>query len=273
MTRSKGDSYPPSSSEPVSLKAELYSREIEKAAQRIGRRPEQAAQWLLRFERIERTEFEELSSGEWLDLVAEVACMAEYQYFGEERWIPALTWRDWYGEENVKEALSVADVVKAFQPSSAGSRISYKLPSRPILTELQEFVRLHLHELTESGGIVADHRPVRTCIVPRPDSDESLVIRIAESQHAVFQDNVVLLLTETSHRLRHCHECKIMFYADRKNKSYCSLRCQSRAGTRRWRGTPPERVGKLGRPPKESSKTKGNTRTQSAAKQGGSHGQ
>jgi hypothetical protein len=259
----------------MSFDEETYFREIEKAAQRIGRTVEPAVQWLLRFE---SCDLNDLSSGELVNMMFEVACMTEYQYLAGGQWIRSLTWSNWYGEEQVKYPSSIDDLVTTFQPANKSKspsgqisslrRSSYKLPSRDVLKELQEFAGLHLFELETAGGIVLDHRPIRTCIVPRPDRDENLIMRIAESPRSVFENNIAFLLSETAVRLRRCQECKVMFYADRRNKQYCSVRCQSRAGTRRWRRTPPERRGKLGRPQmvkqslglkrKDSAKTQNN---------------
>jgi len=284
--RKKGDVSDVLQAQSVSFDRGLYYREIEKAAERIGRTAAQATQWLLRFERID---FDDVSSGELVNLASEVACMAEYQYAGKGQWYRALAWTDWFGEEQVKHALSVNDVAKAFgfqlaikngahpsESDSLGTHLSYRFPSRQVLDELQEFVSLHLFELETAGGIIIDHRPLRTCVVPRPDVDENVVLRIAESPQSIFQNNVAFLLAETAVRVRRCQECKVMFYADRKNKHYHSDRCQSRAGTRRWRKTPPERVGRLGRPSKEEqSLTKGDKKGRQkiiATKKGGKDG-
>jgi hypothetical protein len=124
------------------------------------------------------------------------------------------------------------------------------LPDRKTIITLQKQVRLHLQQLIDEGSTIFDIPPVLFGIATNTDSDDASITEYADSPQAIFIRNLALILSKTAMRLRSCRECLLMFYADRRGTKYCSSRCQSRAGTRRYRNTPPERLGKLGRPRK-----------------------
>lgn len=67
------------------------------------------------------------------------------------------------------------------------------------------------------------------------DTDEVLCIGVLENPQALFAYNLAFILTTCATRLRRCQGCKQWYFADRKNKAFCSAKCQSKAGTRRYR--------------------------------------
>jgi hypothetical protein len=256
--------------ESLQTKPEVYFAELEKAAHRTGVTPEEVIGWLLRFSRMK---LEDLSLGEWLNLTYEVARLGEFQYqphIRERSWWLTITAHNWYGmdqtqgltmsDTNTLKALH-AQIVSSLMPRTTARKVrrpdisvfcsvrkTCTLPNREIITTLQDQVRLHLQQLIDEGSTILDIPPVLLGIGTNTDSEDALITEYADSPQAIFVRNLALILSKTAMRLYSCRECHLMFYADRGGKKYCSSRCQSRAGTRRYRNTPPERVGKLGRP-------------------------
>lgn len=84
------------------------------------------------------------------------------------------------------------------------------------------------------------------------------VIVEAKRARLIFEDTPdALLVTDVTfffeglfRKLRRCPECQKIFLRRRKDKGFCSKPCQVRVAVRRLRNTPPDRIGKRGRPPK-----------------------
>jgi hypothetical protein len=256
----------------LETESKLYFAELDKAATRTGVNPEEVIGWVLGFSRMK---LEELSLGEWLNLTYEIARLGELQYqpqILERSWWPTITVHDWYGIDHT-QGLTVSDtntlkavlaqVASSIMPRATAKKISRPdfsvfcslrkkctLPDRDTITALQHQVQLYLQQLIDDGSTIIDIPPVLLGIATKAESDVASITEYADSPKAIFVRNLALILSKTAMRLHSCRECRLTFYADRKGKQYCSSRCQSRAGTRRYRNTPPERVGKLGRPRK-----------------------
>lgn len=87
-----------------------------------------------------------------------------------------------------------------------------------------------------------------------------------------FRYILVYLLGHFSKDLWRCPECQKRFLARRYNQVFCGVRCQNRVAARKSRATPPDRVGKRGRPAKAAGKIqKQKAKTQTPTK-GGRHG-
>ena len=89
----------------------------------------------------------------------------------------------------------------------------------------------------------------------------------------VFRYILVYLLGHFSKDLRRCPECQKRFLSGRYNQVFCGVRCQNRVAARKSRATPPDRVGKRGRPAKaagkiQKQKAKTKTSTKGGAKRG-----
>jgi hypothetical protein len=259
----------------LNVEPRFYFTELEKAAHRTGVSPEELAGWFLRFSRMK---LDQLSLGEWLNLTYEVARLGEFQYQPQTRersWWLTITVHNWYGIDHTQGLMfSEKTNLKALHARTVSSLIpkrstvrklarpdifvfcsvrnSCTLPDRETITSLQEKVRLHLQQLIDEGSTIFDIAPVLLGIATNTESEDARITEYADSPKAIFERNLAWILSKTAMRLRTCRECRLTFYADRRGKQYCSSRCQSRAGTRRYRNTPPERIGKLGRPRKRS---------------------
>jgi hypothetical protein len=258
----------------LQTESKIYFGELEKASSRTGVDPHEVIGWVLRFSRMK---LEDLSLGEWLNLTYEIARLGEFQYqpqIRERSWWPTITVHNWYGmdhtqgltmsDKNTLKALR-AQVTSSLMPRATARKLSRPdisvfcsvrktctLPDRDTITTLQHQVRLHLQQLIDDGSTIIDVPAVLLGIATNTDSDDASITEYADSPQAIFERNLALILSKTAMRLHGCRECHLTFYADRRGKQYCSSRCQSRAGTRRYRNTPPERVGKLGRPSKNA---------------------
>ena len=266
----------PASEPPISENE--YHAEILRARDRIGETTDGLIAWFVRFA---RTDLNTLSAGQWMDLRYEVACLSEYQYQSRHAdflWQHAITLKDWHGRWRYKndEKLSLALLqriqtgerqpqndladpgrVLIKQAAEATEVLPWtpvELPPREIVQALQHQVCEHVSKLTEGESLALCLPPVYLSISPIPETDETLVFGIAESPHALFAYNEAFMFALNAVRVRRCTECQQPFYADRKNKSYCSVLCQSRAGTKRWRGSAAKRKGQRGRSPKAKAK-------------------
>ncbi len=283
MDRKPSPANPVTAQPPHKIAPELYLAEIEKAAQRIGATTDQAGAWLARFA---RTDLESLSTGQWTDLLYEVACLSEYQYQTKTAallWQHAITLKDWQGNWRYKDedelvARFVQILDKRGQPIGALDVPPVpppcELPPRDAVTALQRQVRAALVSLQENHSVSWMLPPIHLTVGAFRETDENVVLGTAESPQVLFTYNLALLLVQNAVRIRRCADCTQRFFADRKNKAYCSPRCQSRAGTRRWRTTPPDRIGKRGRPRKNvRNSSKGSLASGSQGRKGGSrHG-
>jgi hypothetical protein len=260
--------------------ANFYFIELEKAANRTGVNPEEVIGWFMRFSRMK---LDEMSVGEWLNLSYEIARLGEFQYQPQTRersWWLTITLHNWYGVDHTQSlTMSERSNLKALHARLVSSlvprpspvrkptrpdisvfcsvRKSCTLPDKKTITTLQEKVRLHLQQLIDEGSTIFDIAPVLFGIATNADSEDVRITEYADSPQAIFDRNLALILSKTAMSLRSCRECHVMFYADRRGKQYCSSRCQSRAGTRRYRNTPLERIGKLGRPRRQSEPSPG----------------
>lgn len=262
----------PSTEPSAAIPPDLFLAEIEKAASRIGETTEHAGSWLARFAQVELTQ---LSEGQWTDLQYEISCLSEYQYGTRESpflWRHALTYADWHGKERLTEDQSRQFFLQMFESAAEGATPGHlatvpalptpaALPPRDHIKNLQGEVRQALDQLTEGHTLHVELPSVGLLIASLPETDETIPIGIAATPHHLFRYNLACILAAVAVRLRRCRECAQWFFAERKNRDYCSARCQSRHGTRLWR---------------ESLKTKSEQSKPTAAKagrkKGGKHG-
>jgi len=87
-----------------------------------------------------------------------------------------------------------------------------------------------------------------------------------------FRYILVYLLGHFSKDLRRCPECQKRFLARRYNQVFCGVRCQNRVAARKSRATPPDRVGKRGRPVKAAGKIQKQKAKTKTSTKGGKHG-
>lgn len=233
------------STKPVTqIAEELYLAELTKAAQRIGETTDRGGEWLARFA---RTDLQALSTGGWTDLLYEIANLAEYQYRSatvHPLWHQAVTLKDWGGAWRYEEdeALNLK-FLQIF--SEALDHIgTLHIPSLPIPCELppRSAVAALQQEVVAALTEIREHRQYQLTLPTAhiifgvlQDTDDVVCIGILESPQVLFAYNLAFMLATNATRLRRCGECEKWFFADRKNKAYCSAQCQSKAGTRRYR--------------------------------------
>lgn len=65
-----------------------------------------------------------------------------------------------------------------------------------------------------------------------------------------FNLSTIFLIGIFAEKIRSCREptCKNLYIAKRVDQLFCTVKCQNRLAARRARNTPPERIGKRGRP-------------------------
>ncbi len=209
-------------SEPT-IDEKTYRLENARAGQRIGTTLLQVAHWFLDFAQMDLTT---ISAGRWTDLQYEVGALAQYQTLGPDPslfWNRALVRKDWQGRLRGASTLNPMELPKT-------------LPPRKAIHALQEEVLEALTTL--AGGEPCNALPLPSAIVAiiaDRSNDRSFALCVVELPRDLFMYTFTVNLCWIAHRLRRCRECKRIFYADRKNKEYCGLACQNRAGTKRWR--------------------------------------
>ncbi len=204
------------------IRAESYRRDNERAAKIIGTSLIDVAGWFLRFA---QTDLNELRAGQWTDLQYEVAALGEVQHLGPDPnifWNQAIAWKDWRGHKRLGEALML-------EPPTS-------LPPQRAIKALQAEVLKALTDLTDGPGTTTlTLSPAAVLILPVQHGDRSLALCAVQQPADLFRYTFTVTLCWVAHRVRRCRECQRVFYADRKNKEYCGVACQNRAGTKRWR--------------------------------------
>jgi len=227
---------------PVTIPVGLYFDELEKASKRIGETINDVAIWFARFA---QRNLHSLSTGEWTDLLYEVASLGEYQYqlTGERAlWSHAITTQDWAGNDRTKDKGQLEEwIALLFDQTEKGTLRPiyplppYKLPPRDAVVRLQEETIAAFTKLQEHHSYSVELPPVGLVCFAFPATDTIARLGILETPFQLFRYNLVWTIGMSAVRIRRCEGCHAWFFADRKNKAYCSSSCQSRAGTRRYR--------------------------------------
>ena len=217
--------------------------ELRKAFQRIGHTPRDRMKWTLKFAQRDLTT---LSDGDWLNLAFEVAAFTRFGMLGE----PVFTrgselfgslhdpiWANFLGPV----AVPTQEEITGLQASTK-QKITHLAVAKATAVELGN-TSLRVYPFGKFGGIVHV---------------------VTELPSGRFNYVLAHLLADHLGRLRRCPECGLLFLADRRNQRYNSVRCQNRAASRRFRATPPERIGKRGRPRKTPEQRKEETRRRRA---------
>jgi hypothetical protein len=198
-------------------------RQLKEARARIGRTPGERMRWVIEFSRLS---LPASHSVEMMNLRYELAVFGELLIFAPDDTFP---WR------------TSADL----------SRPNWQLPSEKIVRSCQAAFRSSLYEVVETGAATLETPPLKHQLFwgDKPLDSKDLmyaVTGIPAGSDGPYTYVLVQLLMTHGHRIRYCGECDQIFLADRRNKTYCSLSCQTRAGTRRFR----RRHGLIsGRPP------------------------
>ncbi len=235
---------------PTTFSAEeiaLYQDELRKAATRIDETPGASMGWLTCFSQMK---LPELSTGQWTDLCYEINVFGDSVLPGTARFpiLPSygLSIGDWEGNMRCAEE----DIELLMQEASRNQRLSLRLPPRTKVEELQEEVSHLLDTFLRDDRCRLPLPKIDLNIIRFPDLDQSLTQLIVVRPQELFTYNISLLICSHALRIRRCPECARIFLQDRKNQSYCSVRCQNRVASRKYLATPKDRIGKRGRPPK-----------------------
>lgn len=246
---------------------EKYQDEYKKALGRIygdlRQTPEYRArltmEWVLKFTQMD---LGWLSEGDWNNLKYEVACFTkrgaveDHLLNQQQRLMPLQDWIYIASRNNEYESDRTGD--KAEQEFWVSH-----LPTRNAIENLQEVTKTEISKLLITGFASLTLPEIKVIITSKGQKQIW-----TKSPANVFLYHFVDLITKFAPLIHKCRECKQVFLALRNTKQYCSVICQSRANMRKYRGTPPDRVGKRGRPPGTGKKKE----KPSMAKGGSSHG-
>ena len=209
----------------------LSDREaLQKASNRIGGTPKAWMQWLLQFA---ARDLAALSTGGWMDLRYEIALftiVAPPQAWKLGRYVFAST------------GMGPMD----------GPPWYYNVPTPEEVGEFQAETQQHLDELIQTNRTTFPVLHAGLAVFHDTELDLGVLAVAPEAIGASFLYGLARLLEIHAPRLRLCTSCRARFLANRRGQRFCSLRCQSLFNMRKYRGTPPERIGKRGRPPKKS---------------------
>ncbi len=224
-----------------------HHRDLEKARLRIGDNPIKAMEWALRFG---QEDLSALSEENLRDLRYEIAIFAQVGPQGMERPLPqGTTTQDW--SWRLREKGEVAP----WEPAEKEIELR-RLPPLEALKELHDGIVQHVDELIRTGRTEFPRTSGKLVIQYSDDHDCAVnyfhpLMSKEDTRENAFWSFFAHLLTSRAHRIRRCTECRRVFLAGRRNQHYCTVRCQSRVASRKYRNTPPDRVGKRGRPSKK----------------------
>ncbi len=217
----------------------LGEMELYKAFDRLGRTYADTMKWAVRFA---QCDLSTISEGDWLNLAYEVTAFTRY----------GVVRRPWNFQKVLKWApgkprpyLAKAESVPGW--GDAGSPV--ELPKREVVIPLQAITLGALHSLAEQE-FASFNLPAVWLDVIRLEPSSPGTVQPVTTPEGAFTYHLAHLLAENAGNLRRCPECQKFFVADRRNQRYCTVSCQTRVASRKYLGTPPERIGKRGRPPK-----------------------
>ena len=205
-----------------------YQEEIEKAGARIGKDNFAGMDWLLRFI---QTDLNAMSQGELMDLGFELNRLADFQYSDGMEAL-GLSEYDWKGNNRFQkdsDALTLAQVVL-----ESNIRPPMEPPSISQIKELQNVGKTAVDQFLESGCFGLTLPSTRVVAYSMENIGDGIFTMVDQPKD-LFVHNIFLLLAYGFPRIRRCPTCQTIFFADRKNKKSCSVRCQNTAAVRRIR--------------------------------------
>jgi len=227
-----------------------FDQEFKKASGRIGHITDDVMRWLLKFIKLDLLS---LSAGDFMNLQYEIVFFGCYgpPDLKEHEWIGSPFW-----PSDKERYLPQIDFVEGLQEWARNS-VQYIIDKDPVMFEFDS-LRLNLYQDTDNRWKAHYYSN---------DPIEAIKYSVAQ------------LLIRSANLLRQCPECHRHFLADRKNQEYCSLLCQGRVTTRRYRISHNLITGrKRGRPRKEKPqekkvlKKKGTSRKKSTKRAEVKHG-
>ncbi len=202
--------------------------ELHKAYTRIGTSPKAWMQWILKFA---DCDLRALSGGGWMDLSYEVAL---FTLVG-----PLEAWKIGH--------FIVAPTQWGYTQRSSQLCV---LPTSQEVEQCQAITNQHLAQLLQLGST---HFPPFLATMVVSDTTQVALGPLAvspETRLKSFLYGLACSLAIHAAGIRRCSGCEARFLANRRDQHFCSVRCLSRLNMRKYRGTPPERIGKRGRPPR-----------------------
>jgi hypothetical protein len=205
--------------------------EIERAQRRVGGTAQRPMKWLLEF--IQETDLSRLAKDEWFRLQSEM--------------------RMFIVGGTSSTTLGNCRIVVSHEEDYTDLR----LPTAAEIKQYQIMGELLLDLLARDTQYETDCS-VRFKLKNPMANVESLFYIHTPTPLDAFEITSMLLLGKFYRSLRRCKDqsCQKWFLPSRTDQRYDSRRCVNRAMTRRHRKTPPDRIGKRGRPKGSPNKPK-----------------
>lgn len=236
----------------------LFYQEVDKARERIGTTTDQAMAWLLRFS---QEEVPQMSAGDFLNLQFELVALETYG--------PPI------------QATPVFGIPPKARFHDTSLDQYDRLPNRDEVENFRSWLSQTLEGILKKENMIMEMPPVNLRLLYDDDYyGENQEIHpgwfLAESSNGPCTRSyrLIVLIAHVANKIRRCPECHKVFLADRRNKEYCTARCQSRVATRRFRNEHGLITGrKRGRPPrKEEQPGAKKTATKGTRTRGGTDG-
>ena len=195
--------------------------ELAKAAERLGRNPDECMRWVLKFAQADLPKY---SEGQWADLATEVAIfIGRGPLVSVGRNITHLGAAfDWSGPPPKSARLKEEWVTYAPHPS------------RQQVLALQKHTKEALDIFAQRKELKFVLGPLHMTLEPWRVSRGGLSLK-SHTPVDAFKFHLALLFSHYYGRVRSCGECSTLFLADRRNQLYCATRCLTRVTQRRWR--------------------------------------
>ena len=219
----------------------LYWEELSKALNRIGDTSTDAMNWVLMFVQQEEGAF---SEGDWTNLQYEIAYLARFgvpqsSSLKGTKFLPS---GDWSKHLSQKEIEGIPTKITSEQIKSMTER-----PSKEAVKELLTMSRAYIEDLLETKKAAVKLSGKITRYVSYDPARDQVDTWTSGNVQDAFLSTLVDLFALHGNRLNRCQDCKRIFLANRSDQRFCGTRCQSRAGTERFRKSPtiksPKRKG------------------------------
>lgn len=188
-------------------------KELIQACDRVGVKPERALAWVVNFC---RWDLDQLSAGDWTNLIYEVAWFGIYGPGLPQRW-------DVPSGEDLQES-----IVNPNRP----------LPTKDTIRELQQWAKTRLEEFIANGETVISLQPQSALVVRRDrKTAHAEMMLLTDDFQQGFAFSFAQTLRLAGARLNQCPECH-RYYSARANQTYCSPRCQNYVSLKKFRAKP-----------------------------------
>lgn len=223
---------------------ERFHNEMEAARMRIGQTPEAVTRWLLRFAK-DRTVW---AAGDMLNAGYEMLELGRYV-----TWDHLLRTSSFFPQEDYIGATPSPQT--GYRIVNVVGEVLLPLPSEEAIREFHEHVRILVNKIVNRERFRIEVPALNLDLWP----SEFPVWTLTASEPAQPQEweaATSVLLIRFVARIRRCRECQELFLAERLNQRYGSAKCQTKAGTQRFREAHPElRTGRpRGRPRKQKAR-------------------